>query len=259
MRSLDAEPGIVVVDASRDWGTWHVAGMRDPMARDPAAVLAAAGFPSVKLAGKWDPYLALDSAMVVARAARSLGTGPGVRVALRGDTLVLSGSASLDWVARARAATLQAGAQHLDLTQLQTSLPPTLDSLRSGIDSVLVLFDAGSSQLSAASATQLRSVARRFTLLNGGLAELGAGARLTIVGRTDTSGADATNRSLAQQRVDAATRVLLSLGVPSSLVSGRAVATDSPLVIADPSRQARANRSVAFRPTWTAPFVRSAQ
>ena len=41
LEALKAEPGIVVVDASRGWGRWHISGMRDPIAREPRAILAA--------------------------------------------------------------------------------------------------------------------------------------------------------------------------------------------------------------------------
>src|SRR6185503_4354550 len=43
LAALRAEPGLVVVDHSRNWGDWNISGLRDPLARDPVAVLSAAG------------------------------------------------------------------------------------------------------------------------------------------------------------------------------------------------------------------------
>jgi outer membrane protein OmpA-like peptidoglycan-associated protein len=70
--------------------------------------------------------------------------------------------------------------------------------------------------------------------------------RIRLFGRTDPTGADSTNRSLAQLRVDRVSRGLLSFGVPREIVAGQPIATDNPLDDSDPARRARINRSVAF-------------
>jgi len=70
--TLNAEPGLVVVNASREWRTWHISGLKDPLAREPAAVLAAAGLVPHALSGRWVPYLSLDSQIVAARARKRL-------------------------------------------------------------------------------------------------------------------------------------------------------------------------------------------
>ena len=92
---LDAEPGIVVVNASREWRNWNISGLKDPMARDPRAVLAEAGLAPHALSGRWKPYLSLDSAIVAARARRE-GKLDSLRQSLeRGMILFDPGSASL--------------------------------------------------------------------------------------------------------------------------------------------------------------------
>ena len=72
VEALRAEPGIVVVDASRGWGSWDISGLRDPVARDPGAVIQSAGIDPPALSGKWEGYLSLDQEMVEARARQSL-------------------------------------------------------------------------------------------------------------------------------------------------------------------------------------------
>ena len=42
VRLMEAEPGFVVVDASRSWRQWDFRGLKDPLARDPRAVFTAA-------------------------------------------------------------------------------------------------------------------------------------------------------------------------------------------------------------------------
>jgi OOP family OmpA-OmpF porin len=54
LAALRAEPGIVVVDASRGFGGWNISGLRDPLAREPAKILAAVGIAPRSLEGKWE-------------------------------------------------------------------------------------------------------------------------------------------------------------------------------------------------------------
>jgi OOP family OmpA-OmpF porin len=246
LRTLDAEPGIVLVDASRGWTGWRFNGLKDPLARDPSVVLAAAGFSPRAIRGRWDSYLALDSGVVAIRARRSLAIPATATIDVRADTLVLGGTAGVDWLARVRGATLPIGATTIDVSAVKLTLPPALDSLREAIERQLILFDAGSSQLTQIAATQLRGVSLATRRLVDAVTSAGATVRIELFGRTDPTGADSTNRSLAQLRVDRISRGLLSFGVPREMVAGQPIATDNPLDDSDPARRARINRSVAF-------------
>ena len=58
--NLQAQPGLVVIRADRRWSGYSVQGLRDPLAVDPRALLAATGLPAGKVAERWEPYLSLD-------------------------------------------------------------------------------------------------------------------------------------------------------------------------------------------------------
>ena len=68
LAALRAEPGIVVVDASRGLSSWNISGLKDPIARQPEAVIADAGISSPPIVGRWEPYLSLDPSLASARA-----------------------------------------------------------------------------------------------------------------------------------------------------------------------------------------------
>jgi OOP family OmpA-OmpF porin len=72
IEALHAEPGIVVVDATRGWRDWRISGLRDPLARDPHAVISAAGVGDPRVTGRWEAYMSLDPVMILRRANRSL-------------------------------------------------------------------------------------------------------------------------------------------------------------------------------------------
>jgi outer membrane protein OmpA-like peptidoglycan-associated protein len=243
---MRAEPGFVVVDASRSWRRWSFRGLRDPLARDPRAALVAAGFSPPAIDGEWKPYLSLDSAMVVARARHTLGAPASATMALAGDTLRIGGTVSIDLLHALRDAGQLAGVAHIDLSAARVALSGALEEMRRGIESHRVLFEPGSSLVGDGDASALRPLSTRMRQLSDSVVAAGASLRVELVGRTDPTGTDATNQSLAQQRVDAVSRILTSLGVPVTMLNGRSVATSQPLRGQDTGEQARINRSVSF-------------
>ena len=98
---LRSEPGIVLTRAERNGGRWRFAGLRDPLAPDPAVLLAGQAVDTGRIEQRWEPYLSLRPELVLARARRNLSPPAGVQLALSGDTLRATGSAPLDWVVSA--------------------------------------------------------------------------------------------------------------------------------------------------------------
>jgi len=247
--ALDAEPGIVVVDAERGFRIWRVRGLRDPLARSPAAVLDAEGLDAAKLEGTWEGYASLDSGIVIARSRQVLGFPAATVLALRGDTLTVSGDLPVESLGRVANATGLAGVGALDLSAARLVLPERLDTLRTAIELERILFAPGSAVLSADAAARARLAASRFTRLAGGVAETGGIIRLALVGRTDPTGTAETNKALAQWRVESVASVLSGLGVNTLLVRQEAVATARPLPAANDDESSRINRSVSFEIT----------
>ncbi|HVF40539.1 MAG TPA: OmpA family protein [Gemmatimonadaceae bacterium] len=200
LTALKGEPGIVVVDADRDWGRWEISGLRDPSAREPAAVLSAIGITPPSLAGAWEGYISLDPEMVAARANRAM------------------------------------------------------DSLTTLIERERVLFAAGSAELEPPAVSRLSATAGFIRQLDQLALSSGRTVLLSLTGRTDISGADATNATLAQRRVETVAASLESGGIPRSRLVPEPVATSRPLASADSVERARINRSVSFNIELSAPF-----
>jgi OOP family OmpA-OmpF porin len=245
-RLIEAEPGFVVVDASRSWRRWNFRGLKDPLAREPRAVLSAAGLTPPTIVGQWKPYLSLDSAMVVVRARQTVGAPATTTMILARDTLRLGGSATIDWLNKLRDAPSIPGVAHLDASAVQPTLPPSIAALERDVEATRVLFDPGSSLVADAEAAKVRALSETLRRLTDSVAAIGASPRVEAVGRTDPTGSDATNQSLAQLRIDAVVRRLTALGVPAALLHARPVATSQPLHGATADEQARINRSVSF-------------
>lgn len=249
---LDAEPGLVVLAASRSSEGWQVRGLRDPLARSPEQALAVAGLDSQRLSARWQPYVSLDSAIVIDRARQALDLPTAATLALSGDTLTIAGDVPLASLGRIEGATLLPGVARVDVTGARPVLSPELDSLRSVIESARILFAPGSAELSRSAASLVRRVSTSFTGLSAGISDAGASARLRLVGRTDATGTDEGNAALAQSRVDRVLSVLVSLGISHADVIQEAVATTRPLAAQTPDETSRINRSVSFGITVSA-------
>jgi outer membrane protein OmpA-like peptidoglycan-associated protein len=164
-----------------------------------------------------------------------------------GDTLRLRGSAPLRWLAAtAQRTSLPAGVAALDLRGVEPIVPAELASLKRDIEGRRVLFDIGSAAVRPEERAEATDVAAGFAQLQADAAEMGLRAGLELVGRTDPSGADSTNRALSRSRAGAVLAALLARGVARDALHLTAAGTTDPLSAADPAERARINRSVSF-------------
>jgi OOP family OmpA-OmpF porin len=243
---LRSEPGIMLTEAERDGRRWRFAGLRDPLARDPAVILAAQGVDMARVDQRWEPYFSLDPAFVLARARRNLAPPDGVTLALHGDTLRATGSAPLEWVGSVGRVALVPGAARLDLSGVRPVMPAALAQLQREIEDEQVLFAVGSAALDPAAVIGVTRTAERLGRLEAGADRVGARATLELAGRTDPTGSDAANQALSRDRAEAVFAALAARGVPRSQTRVSALGTTRPLERDDPEERARINRSVSF-------------
>lgn len=248
---LRSEPGLVVLRAERSYGRWFIDGLRDPLAKDPKAVLATLSVDTAKVHGRWETFLSFEPSILRERAARVLAAPATVSFALAGDTLRASGSAASDWLARARLlSNVVPGASRIDLSRVNPTASATLRSLADSIGQQRFLFAVGSSELDnvavAAVAEAVRQVDRLLTA-----ARLEAlRANLELTGRTDPTGTEETNRSLSERRAERIVTELASRGIPRDRMRAVAAGFSEPLSGADAAETARINRSVTIGVTF---------
>jgi OOP family OmpA-OmpF porin len=244
--ALNKEPGLVVLNAKRSWRDWEISGLRDPHARAPRTVLSAAGLSPGTLRENWEPYLSLDSAVVAARARQQWALPNTATLVLASDTATVSGELPLRSLGLIQRGGLPPGVTDVRVSSARIILPPHLDSIRAALMAARVLFAPGASASNAAERAHARALADRFRLLDDSVRAHAGDLGITVIGRTDPTGTDRTNQSLAQWRVDHVTAIFAAAGVRPDAVGGEALATSRPLSAADSSLQARINRSVSF-------------
>ncbi|MEM7166600.1 MAG: hypothetical protein AAF581_14125 [Planctomycetota bacterium] len=99
LESLQAEPGLVVIQ-SQSSGGYQLLGLRDPMAKDPQELLAAAEFEADEVAMSWQPFSSPHPDFVRARIQRVLAPPRGVDMQLHHGVLTIRGEASGRWIAQ---------------------------------------------------------------------------------------------------------------------------------------------------------------
>ena len=244
--ALENEPGLVVMNARRGWLGWVITGLRDPAAREPQVVLAGAGLLPRALKGRWEPYMSLDSGVVVTRARQQWALPATTPLSLRSDTLTVSGDLPLSSLGMMRQRGLPPGVSDVIVSDSRVILPPHLDSIRLAIVDERVLFAPGAAEANLGERARARAVAIQVKLLADSVGAHAGELTLTIIGRTDPTGTMEANQALAQWRVDHVTAIFAALGVRPDFVRGEPLATSRPLSAADSAMQARINRSVSF-------------
>jgi OOP family OmpA-OmpF porin len=244
--AIEAEPGIVLVHAERSWGRWSFSGLRDPLARDPAAVLAGAGLDTTSVDWRWEPFTSTEAPLAVARARRVLAPPPTVALRLTGDTLVADGVASAAWIARATAiGPALPGVSFVALGAVSTDLPADLAALRRDAMARRVLFAPGSAALDSTARAVITAFAATYDRLRREARARGFDVALSLAGRTDATGGEATNLDLSRRRVDAVQGALSPLGV-ATIDGVEALSSSNPLPASSAADRARLNRSVSF-------------
>jgi len=217
---LRREPGVVVGSAGRVDGRFVLTGLRDPLARDPIALAAAAGIDSARLSAKWEPYIALRPEFVVRRAEALLHPSPRTTLRLAGDTLVPGGVASAAWRAEAqRLALAVPGVGALRLTELSDSAEVALRATADSIETITFDYPRGGTTPVIAQAERIDSLATRLRRFLDDAARGERTARVELIGLADSVGTEEANVALRRARADRMRSALQARGVTMQSLS----------------------------------------
>ena len=246
VQSLHQLPGVIVTNSERRDGKWHVTGLRDPLAADPAGLLAQSGLEPERVVGHWEPYQALNPAIVLKRISATLQPPPSVGFSLDGGTIRAVGSAPQHWVERARAhiAALPVGSPTIDITGVKDIQDPTFVRLRDSIQSRVISFETNAPRPSDEG--ELDAVARELSELIRVAKDLGFSVRVMIVGHTDSTGRETVNLSLSNARAEVVRSMLRARGVAPYLLTVRSAGTFEPHQTTAVGQSEATNRRVTF-------------
>ncbi|MGX9573712.1 OmpA family protein, partial [Mesorhizobium sp. f-mel] len=122
---LETQPGIIVADQKVRDGQFYIAGLRDPLAADPQALLSGTQIDPARVHSQWQFYQSLDPKFVLKRLTASLTPPKSVRLSIVEDRIVAEGEAPDTWIDRARVAArqLSAGGPVFDISKVRDVSP----------------------------------------------------------------------------------------------------------------------------------------
>ncbi|WP_394840458.1 OmpA family protein [Pendulispora rubella] len=256
--TLRQEPGLMLTDARRDGKHYAFAGLRDPLAPEPASLVAPLGMKSGDASFDFGAFYSLDPRLTERRAIRVLQPPDGVTLAVDGETLVARGSAPRAWIDTSRVLALALPAvSRFDTSALRnTDAERDFEGASETLTSSMVLFPLGSAEIRPEQRSALEHVARAAAKLFAVSRETGKTVNLVVTGHTDARGAEGLNQSLSSERADRVVREFVALGVPAENIrtvgAGVTMVPDSeacapPAVSIGTYRGASCARRVDFR------------
>lgn len=239
---LRSEPGLVVVSAEKRGGKYHITGLRDPMAVDPAGLLPESKIDPQDVVALWEPYQTSHPDFVLARANRVLEPPGTVSLTVEDGALVARGSARQDWIKAARAITgIMPGVNRFDaesLVDIDTA-QSEIGAVAQRIEQHAVHFGVGSAEIAPDQSNELKGVMGEIQRLDLLARSLGTPFRIEVWGHADQSGSQELNDRLIASRAGQVMSALVALG-----------AKQTDLEIADPKASSRLReytRTATFR------------
>ena len=245
---LRQQPGIVVTSFGRQGGHFVIRGLRDPLATDPQVLLQQSGLDARRAEFHWAGYYALDDAIIQQRATTVLRPPAGVKLSFSNGVLSAEGEAPGAWTEHFRnAAPLVPGVRGIDTSKLAAGDQAEFDRLKDVIQSAIVKFPVGSSEIPADELESLRRLTPKIEALFQHAAALQRDVVLDVIGHSDSTGQEATNRPLSRNRADRVRAQLTNDGLLRGNLQPVGVATAEPLRSEDSEEGRQFNRSVTFR------------
>ena len=244
VNALRAQPGLVVVSTSTAAGKYVVAGLRDPLALDPATLLSSHSLGPDRVEGRWELYQALHPSIVIARARQLLASPAGVSLELDDGVLTAAGSAPVEWIETAvQVAPFVPGVARFEAKPVIDS---ALAALAASIEGSMPMFVKGSTAFTAGSDAIVTEQVRRLAELDA----LGRAARrqftVELVGEADADGAPESNLPLSERRAERVRSLLATQRLQHITLTATGIGSRSAAGTDDDETRKQRNRRVSF-------------
>jgi len=245
--ALRAEPGIVVTSSGRRGGHYVIAGLRDPLARDPEQILDSRAIARATVESHWEAYHAAQPALALARARQVLRPPDGATMELADGVLRIGGTAPMSWLADAsRLAVILPGVTRVDAS---AAVDGAQTRVIRQIETAAPRFTKGETRLAAGQSDGLRQLA----LGAGDLQALAVASdrrfTLALVGHTDADGAPEANVPLSRARAEIVRAALDAVRGDRLEIVTDGVGSQDPVVESPKETDKQQNRRVTVHVT----------
>ena len=120
--SIQSEPGLILTQAVKQDGVYHLYGLADPLATKPVDLVTSSALSDKPLQLAFKPYLSLESDIVLKRLNQALLIPNSVNLTLQNGILTVKGSATTQWIAEFKQkAPMLAGINIININQLRAT------------------------------------------------------------------------------------------------------------------------------------------
>ena len=120
--SIQSEPGLILTQAVKQDGIYHLYGLADPLATKPVDLVTSSALSDKPLQLAFKPYLSLESDIVLKRLNQALLIPNSVNLTLQNGILTVKGSATTQWIAEFKQkAPMLAGINIININQLRAT------------------------------------------------------------------------------------------------------------------------------------------
>jgi OOP family OmpA-OmpF porin len=215
LANVGREPGILLVEARRDGNDhWEAIYQKDPLARDPEALLDAMGIDPETYTLRVIPFVSYDPNMVTRRARERIDLPEGVQMEFdRDGTLRLRGNASMGWILRARQEALALpGVARVDTSGLSDPRIDELKRMIAQVESTVVEFPLGGDTPVSGDVAELAHAMDTLVAIEKLAGEMNVAVSLTVYGHADAVGNDKRNYEISQRRARTIAAMLYARG-----------------------------------------------
>lgn len=240
---VSAEPGIVVVSSGRRDGRFFVAGLRDPLAADPATLISSFSLRPDRVDTRWAPYQALHTPFVVTRAIDLLHPPAGVTLAYRDGLLTASGPAPARWITDSE----RLGPALAGVRRFQYAGGDPESALKMRLEALTPLFLKGKASLASGQDGVLREIRDALIELDETARARGKRIRVEVRGHTDSDGSTVLNEPLSEARARALLNAIPAERLDALDFSLYGVGSGEPLTAGVTDEEKQRNRRASVR------------
>jgi len=251
LKSLQAQPGILVTKTDTKNGKYLVTGMRDPLAVEPNQLMKEFNINEKAVVYQWKPFISLEQEIIVKRVENLLQKPKTVTFTLdEKGVLNATGFAPREWILSAREQ--QSSLSIFGINQYQDENLKNLDieqlnTYKKEIEEIIVLFENNTTQFLPGETEKLIKLLPKLQNLIDAAKPLEKEILIEIEGYANTLGYKQANIKLSQNRAEKILTYFRSQGINEKYFRTKALDDENFLRPESTEEEKKLNRRVSFK------------
>lgn len=251
LKSLQAQPGILVTKTDTKNGKYLVTGMRDPLAVEPNQLMKEFNINEKAVVYQWKPFISLEQEIIVKRVENLLQKPKTVTFTLdEKGVLNATGFAPREWILSAREQ--QSSLSIFGINQYQDENLKNLDieqlnTYKKEIEEIIVLFENNTTQFLPGETEKLIKLLPKLQNLIDAAKPLEKEILIEIEGYANTLGYKQANIKLSQNRAEKILTYFRYQGINEKYFRTKALDYENFLRPESTEEEKKLNRRVSFK------------